>query len=414
TPVSAPVSAGSTIILVAEPNIPAVTITDAPVKVAAASTKRRRGVVIRDPEEESTAITPAETKPKDKGKGIMVEEPKPMKKKQQVEMDEAYARKLHEELNQDIDWDVAIEHVKQKVKEDQFIQRYQVLKKRPQTESQARRNMITYLKNTAVFKLDIFKGMSYDDICPILKAKFNANTEFLLKSKEQIEEEENRALESINETPAQSSKAKKLVPSFNSVLQFPPRWGNDPGKLFATPDLLISAVGINLRNGERARPAAFEFTGENLQTGVKKEDFVTNVKNTTLPFGHLFAGDIGLPNGWRFEKRVRALVSTRDNQSTLWFADFANYHARNFLVKGMSSQQKNKFFKDVKHYFWDDPYLFEICDDQVIRSCVSGQEAIDILKACHSGPTGGHHGPNYTARKVFDSGFYWPTIYRDA
>nr|GFC53933.1 reverse transcriptase domain-containing protein [Tanacetum cinerariifolium] len=46
--------------------------------------------------------------------------------------------------------------------------------------------------------------------------------------------------------------------------------------------------------------------------------------------------------------------------------------------------------------------------------CVSGQEVVDILKACHSGPTGGHHGPNYTARKVFDSGFYWPTIYRDA
>nr|GEU59153.1 reverse transcriptase domain-containing protein [Tanacetum cinerariifolium] len=45
---------------------------------------------------------------------------------------------------------------------------------------------------------------------------------------------------------------------------------------------------------------------------------------------------------------------------------------------------------------------------------VHGQEAIDILKACHYGPTGGHHGPNYTAKNVFDSGFYWPTIYRDA
>nr|GEY47605.1 reverse transcriptase domain-containing protein [Tanacetum cinerariifolium] len=44
--------------------------------------------------------------------------------------------------------------------------------------------------------------------------------------------------------------------------------------------------------------------------------------------------------------------------STSWFADFANYHARTFIVKGMSSQQKKKFFKDVKHYFWDDPYLF--------------------------------------------------------
>ncbi|GJR09356.1 reverse transcriptase domain-containing protein [Tanacetum coccineum] len=76
------------------------------------------------------------------------------------------------------------------------------------------------------------------------------------------------------------------------------------------------------------------------------------------------------------------------DQSTPWFADFANYHAGKFVIKGMTSQQKNKFFKDVKHYFWDDPFLFKICADQVIRRCVSGQEALDILKACHSGPTG--------------------------
>ncbi|GJU55083.1 reverse transcriptase domain-containing protein [Tanacetum coccineum] len=50
----------------------------------------------------------------------------------------------------------------------------------------------------------------------------------------------------------------------------------------------------------------------------------------------------------------------------------------------------------------------------MIRRCVHGQEAVDILTACHNGPTGGHHGANYTAKKVFDSGFYWPTIYRDA
>ncbi|GJZ92358.1 reverse transcriptase domain-containing protein [Tanacetum coccineum] len=80
----------------------------------------------------------------------------------------------------------------------------------------------------------------------------------------------------------------------------------------------------------------------------------------------------------------------------------------------MSSQQKKIFFKDVKNYFWDDPYLFRIGADQVIRQCVYGQEAVDILTACHNGPTGGHHRANYTAKKVFDSGFYWPTIYRDA
>ncbi|GJV65386.1 reverse transcriptase domain-containing protein [Tanacetum coccineum] len=115
-----------------------------------------------------------------------------------------------------------------------------------------------------------------------------------------------------------------------------------------------------------------------------------------------------------FPLETLSMVSFRGDSSTPWFADFANYHAGKFVVKGMSSQQKNKFFKDVKHYFWDDPFLFKICADQVIRRCVHGQEAVDILKACHNGPTGGHHGPNYTAKKVFDSGFYWPTIYRDA
>nr|GEV75309.1 reverse transcriptase domain-containing protein [Tanacetum cinerariifolium] len=102
------------------------------------------------------------------------------------------------------------------------------------------------------------------------------------------------------------------------------------------------------------------------------------------------------------------------DQSTPRFADFANYHAGKFIIKGMPTQQKDKFFKDVNHYFWDDPYLFKTCADQVIQRYAACQEAVDILTACHSGPTGGHYGANYTAKKVFDSGFYWPTIYKDA
>nr|GFB58754.1 hypothetical protein [Tanacetum cinerariifolium] len=189
------VTAASKIVSAAEPQVPAATITAAPVRVAAASTKRRKGVVIRDPEKESTtsSIIPVDTKSKDKGKGIMVEEPKPLKKKKQVEMDEEYARKLHAELNKDIDWDVAIDH------------------KKPQTEAQARKNMIMYLKNVTGFRLDYFKGMSYDDIRPIFEAKFNSNIEFLLKTKEQIKEEESKALQSINDTSAQkATKRRKL------------------------------------------------------------------------------------------------------------------------------------------------------------------------------------------------------------
>nr|GEU38408.1 reverse transcriptase domain-containing protein [Tanacetum cinerariifolium] len=114
-----------------------------------------------------------------------------------------------------------------------------------------------------------------------------------------------------------------------------------------------------------------------------------------------------------FPLKTLNLVSSRGNSSTPWFADFANYHVGNFVLKGMRSQQKSKFFKDVKHYFWDDPFLFKICADQVIRRYAHGQKAIDILKAYQYGPNEGHHGPNYTAKNVFDSGFYWPTIYCD-
>nr|GEZ76878.1 hypothetical protein [Tanacetum cinerariifolium] len=192
-------------------NVAAVMTTAAPVKVVVPSTRRRRGVVIRDPEEESSVKTPTKTTSKDKGKGILVEESKPIKKKQQVELDEAYARKLQEEFNQDIDWETAIDHVKQRAKEEPFIQRYQVMKKMPQTEAQARRNMMMYLKNIVGFTLDFFKGMYYDDIRPIFEAKFNANLEFLLKSKEQIEEEESREIALINETPAHKAAKRRRL-----------------------------------------------------------------------------------------------------------------------------------------------------------------------------------------------------------
>nr|GEY79077.1 DNA-directed DNA polymerase [Tanacetum cinerariifolium] len=66
---------------------------------------------------------------------------------------------------------------------------------------------------------------------------------------------------------------------------------------------------------------------------------------------------------------------------------FANYDAGKFIIKGMTTQQKQKIFKDVRNYFWDDPYLFKTCADQMIRRCVAGQEALDILEACHSRPT---------------------------
>nr|GEW86889.1 hypothetical protein [Tanacetum cinerariifolium] len=109
------VSAASVTISAAKPSIP----TAAPT-VVAAYTRRRKGVIIRYPEEELSSKTSAETpKVKDKGKGILVETPKPMKKKDQIELDAEYVRKLYEEINRDefnkdIDWDAAMDHVNKK------------------------------------------------------------------------------------------------------------------------------------------------------------------------------------------------------------------------------------------------------------------------------------------------------------
>nr|GEV26152.1 reverse transcriptase domain-containing protein [Tanacetum cinerariifolium] len=148
----------------------------------AVSTRKRKGVVIRDPEEELHDDTLAETlSVKDKGKGILVEDIKPMKKKDQIEMDAEYERKLQEEEEsfKKVDWNTAFDHVQAKdvqAKGIQYIKRYHGFKKKPQSESEARKNMIAYLKNT-----------------------------------EEMEKEEEEIIKSINETPAQKvAKRRRL------------------------------------------------------------------------------------------------------------------------------------------------------------------------------------------------------------
>ncbi|GJX57201.1 reverse transcriptase domain-containing protein [Tanacetum coccineum] len=85
------------------------------------------------------------------------------------------------------------------------------------------------------------------------------------------------------------------------------------------------------------------------------------------------------------------------------------------IPKGMTYKHKNKFLLCLTNvYFWEEPYLFKVCSDRMIRRCVSGPETRTILDQCHHGPTGGHYGPNVTAKKVLDSGFYWPTIIKEA
>ncbi|GJU15259.1 reverse transcriptase domain-containing protein [Tanacetum coccineum] len=101
-------------------------------------------------------------------------------------------------------------------------------------------------------------------------------------------------------------------------------------------------------------------------------------------------------------------------RETTEYDDYANFLVSKIIPHGLTYHLRKKFLSDVKHYIWDDPYLFKSCPNGIIRRCVFGKEMQEILEHCHTGPTGGHYGADITARKIFKSGFYWPTIFRDA
>nr|GEY37061.1 hypothetical protein [Tanacetum cinerariifolium] len=82
------------------------------------------------------------------------------------------------------------------------------------------------------------------------------------------------------------------------------------------------------------------------------------------------------------------MVSFRGNSSTPWFADFANYHARNFIVKGMFSQQKNKFFKGVKHYFWDDPFCSKYMQIKSLGGVFTARKPLTFSRLATMDPQG--------------------------
>nr|GEW79042.1 putative ribonuclease H-like domain-containing protein [Tanacetum cinerariifolium] len=145
----------------------ATTITATQVPKASAP-RKRRGVVIQDPEETTTASVIVHTK------------------------DEDFARELEAKINFIINLDDVMEQVKTREKQDNTVMRYQYLKREPVTEAQARKNMMIYLKNMAGFKMDFFKGMTYNDIRHIFEKHYNSIKAFMEKREKKIKEEGNK------------------------------------------------------------------------------------------------------------------------------------------------------------------------------------------------------------------------------
>ncbi|XP_070003015.1 uncharacterized protein [Nicotiana sylvestris] len=88
-----------------------------------------------------------------------------------------------------------------------------------------------------------------------------------------------------------------------------------------------------------------------------------------------------------------------------WFADLANFLMCGIIPDEFFSNQRKKLKRDCQDYYSDEPYLFRICTDRVIRRCVPEEEQTKILGACHSSPYGGHHSGARAATKVLSCGF---------
>ncbi|KAF8109259.1 hypothetical protein N665_0099s0010 [Sinapis alba] len=101
------------------------------------------------------------------------------------------------------------------------------------------------------------------------------------------------------------------------------------------------------------------------------------------------------------------------NEKGPWYADLVNYLACGKKLLGLQGYAKKKFYKDVRRYFWDEPYLYILCRDQLYRRVVAEEEVEGILTHCHGSSYGGHFATFKTVAKVLQAGFWWPHMFKD-
>ncbi|GKA70208.1 reverse transcriptase domain-containing protein, partial [Tanacetum coccineum] len=111
----------------------------------------------------------------------------------------------------------------------------------------------------------------------------------------------------------------------------------------------------------------------------------------------------------KFPNEHLMILKTELNKDKPWYADYVNYIVGKIVPLNWTPE-KRRFFSQVKNYFWDEPYAFKLCPDNIMRRCVAGDEIREILAHCHSG----HHCASITRRKVYEAGFFWPSIFKDA
>ncbi|RVW64258.1 Retrovirus-related Pol polyprotein from transposon opus [Vitis vinifera] len=165
------------------------------------------------------------------------------------------------------------------------------------------------------------------------------------------------------------------------------------------------AIGAVL--GQREDGGYFCFKEFNLQIRDKKG--VENVVADHLSRLNIAHDTHGLPINDDFPEESLMLV-----EEVPWFAHIANYLVTGEIPSEWSSQDKKNFFAKVHAYYWEEPFLFKYCADQIIRKCVPEQEKHGILSHCHGNACGGHFASQKTAMRVLQSGFWWPSLFKDA
>ena len=92
-----------------------------------------------------------------------------------------------------------------------------------------------------------------------------------------------------------------------------------------------------------------------------------------------------------------------------WYAYLVNYLATDQMPSHWTKQDKFQFLAKAKYFFWDDPYLFKYCPDQIIRRCVPDDNFHSIISFCLDQAYRGHFGSK-NAAKILQCGFYWSFI----
>ena len=80
-----------------------------------------------------------------------------------------------------------------------------------------------------------------------------------------------------------------------------------------------------------------------------------------------------------------------------WYAELVNYMVSGYAPKGVD---KRKLAHNSRFYLWDDPYLYKLYADRLLRRCIPACEAPQVLDRCHSSSYGSHYGAYRTHAKI--------------